>query len=740
MINNRIQTSIGFIFGGKMISKIVLKGVASYKKEAILQTDKKVNLLYGLNGTGKSTFSEFLYNQKETRFSQCQVEGLGENDSVLVYNTKFVEDTFYEPEGIHGIFTLSKENADAKKIIDDASAEIKKLDEQKRKINEKGLKEEKKYSCDVEEYKKQIWKIKTEYSGGDRVLEFCLDGLKSNKDTLFQYLVSIEKTEPVGEYTVDDLKREAQQIQGDVQSRQFLSKLLIDVANIEQSELLSKEIVGNKNSSVSALIEELGNSDWVNTGLKYVHIDGDIGLCPFCQQQTISQSFIKQISAYFDESYNHDKLTLDQMVHQYEDVVKGAVDYLIKIKEDEFLVSKKSALEALILSLQSTAGQNLALLKDKVKTPSIKISMQSISGIVDNINAIIVQANNEISLFNQRISDIKGAKRNIKDKFWKLMRETYNSVIELYWANEKKNEQEKMQLQKELQAVQSSINSNMVLIEENRKKTVNIDEAVDNIKNGLSDIGITDFTIEKYSEEEALYKLKRGDSEDNVFKTLSEGEKMVISFLYFIELCKGESAAEKSTNKKIIVIDDPISSLSHIYVFNVGRLIHNEFLRTNKYDQIFILTHSLYFFYELTNINHKERKETQKLMRICKNTESSYFEDMKYEDIQNDYQAYWHIIKDEKQAPALIANCMRNVMEYFFNFVEKQDFAQVFQRPELQETSYMAFNRYMNRESHSKGQNIFDIKEFDYGSFREAFKKVFEIEGYIEHYNKMIST
>ena len=44
----------------------------------------------------------------------------------------------------------------------------------------------------------------------------------------------------------------------------------------------------------------------------------------------------------------------------------------------------------------------------------------------------------------------------------------------------------------------------------------------------------------------------------------------------------------------------------------------------------------------------------------------------------------------------------------------------------------------MNRESHSKGQNIFDIKEFNYDSFREAFKKVFETEGYIDHYNKMI--
>ena len=49
------------IRGIGMISKIVLKGVASYKKETVLNTDKKVNLLYGLNGTGKSTFSEFLY-------------------------------------------------------------------------------------------------------------------------------------------------------------------------------------------------------------------------------------------------------------------------------------------------------------------------------------------------------------------------------------------------------------------------------------------------------------------------------------------------------------------------------------------------------------------------------------------------------------------------------------------------------------------------------------------------------
>ena len=722
----------------EMISKIVLNGVASYKKEAVLDTDKKVNLLYGLNGTGKSTFSEFLYDQTGARFLQCRIEGLEENDTVLVYNQKFVQDTFYEPEGIHGIFTLSKGNADAQKVIDTTSAEVKKLTEQKRKIEEKKTKDEQKHLGEIEEYKKQVWKIKTEYTGGDRVLGFCLDGLKGNKDTLFKYIVSLEKPEGELDYSVDDLKKEAQQLQGEAQSRQLLLKVSINVEDIEQSELLSKVIVGNKNSSVASLIETLGNSDWVNTGIKYVHIDGEKGVCPFCQQKTITQNFLEQINAYFDESYNRDKSQIEQMISRYDAEIKKATDFFNTIKDDSFLEKNKAEIESLSANLISVLEHNLNTLREKAKTPSIQVSLQPINEIIESINSIIKNANNEITMYNQRIADIKGSKSKIRDSFWRLMRKEYNSVIELYAANEKAYEQSVKNAQKELQTKTSEINTNIALIEENRKKTVNIDEAVENIKNGLIDIGITDFTIEKYSEEEALYRLKREDSDEDVFKTLSEGEKMVISFLYFIELCKGESTAEKASNKKIVVIDDPISSLSHIYVFNIGRLIHNEFLRTKKYDQLFILTHSLYFFYELTNTNHKERKETQKLFRICKNTESSYFEDMKYEDIQNDYQAYWHIIKDEKQSPALIANCMRNVMEYFFNFVEKQDFAQVFQRPELQENRYMAFNRYMNRESHSKGQNIFDIKEFNYDSFREAFKKVFETEGYIEHYNKMI--
>ena len=37
-----------------------------------------------------------------------------------------------------------------------------------------------------------------------------------------------------------------------------------------------------------------------------------------------------------------------------------------------------------------------------------------------------------------------------------------------------------------------------------------------------------------------------------------------------------------------------------------------------------------------------------------------------------------------------------------------------------------------------KGQNIFDIKEFDYDLFKAAFKMLFHVLGYDEHYEKMM--
>ena len=253
-----------------MINKIVMKNVASYKAETVLETDKKVNLIYGLNGTGKSTLSGYLYDLEGEQYRECRVEGLGNTDKVLVYNQKFITDNFYETEEIQGIFTLSKKNKEVKKIVDEAKNKLKTLVENQNKIETKRKERNGKYQKQLLDFYKEVWKIKTEYSGGDRVLEYCLEGLKGKQETLFNYLLGVPLGDDEINYSVDDLKQEVQELKGDLEKEIMIKKISFMVEEIEKSSLLEKIIVGNKNSSVATLIEKLGNSAWVRDAFKLV--------------------------------------------------------------------------------------------------------------------------------------------------------------------------------------------------------------------------------------------------------------------------------------------------------------------------------------------------------------------------------------------------------------------------------------------------------------------------------------
>ena len=718
-----------------MITSILMKNVASYK-EAVLETDKKTNLIYGLNGVGKSTFSDFLYDRNNIRFAECKINGLDEYDKLLVYNQQFIYDNFYETENIQGIFTLSKENKQIKQLIDNANKDIKELSFQNIKYEKDKEEVSKKSHTNMAKYQKKFWEIKTDYAKTEDSLAYCLDGMKSSKDVLFNYLLSFKKSDKEIDYTIDDIRKEASMLQGDAVKLEFIKHVQIDCTMIESSSLLEKIIVGNKNSVVAELIDKLENSKWVEEGLQYVHIDEGDNTCPFCQEKTITSKWIYEIQSYFDKSYQEDKIKLEKMLEKYKEYVTDIprIEYFgHNIIVDKYIKD----IESILQDIENIFKENIRSLENKIQTPNVMMTLESTKEKLSELNTIIDTINEDIKQYNNKIENKQNSLNVIKNKFWYLMRDKYDAVIEAYEMSDKSLRTQEKELQDKIKENNKKIVEKQSIISENQKKTVNIDAAVEHINQELLDMGISEFSIVKHSEEEAMYRLKRGNNDTNIFKSLSEGEKMVISFLYFIECCKGEKRAEENSVKKIIVIDDPISSLSHIYVFNVGRLIHNEFLRTEKYEQVFILTHSLYFFYELTCMKKEDRDSLQKLFRLQKNDKGSYFTNMKYEEIQNDYQAYWSIINDKEQPPALIANCMRNVIEYFYNFVEKQDFTNVFQKPKLKEVRYEAFNRYMNRESHSKGQNIFDIKEFDYELFREAFKLVFEETGYSEHYKKM---
>lgn len=724
-----------------MLHKITLDNVASYKQPAFLITDKKINLIYGLNGTGKSTFADFLYQRTDIDYSKCSTEppiNPAETE-IIVYNRTFVQDNFYESETLKGIFSLSKENKEASEKIAVAEKHIIELDTQK---NQKKAEQENENNDFIKKRsfaENRIWEIKQNYAGGDRVLEFCLDGLKGSKGALFDFLSGIPKPLEKPSLTISQVKDEVQALAGENAQliEETIPKIYFSAHFREKDPILSKIIVGNKNSRVSELIDKLHNSDWVKLGFSYLPDElENIAKCPFCQQETITKQLLDELKKYFDEAYENDLAAVKTIGIEYRKAIEE-LPMILAFEKNGLLKDLKNDFDAAYDKFKGILERNIEKLRDKYKSPSLTIALHDSTDMQKSVNTIIEKANKLIEEFNIKITQKEKALHSLKKDFWNIQRWEYNQTITAYEEGKRQHDIKQKKLKDDIEDICRTILAQKDIILAEQQNVVNIDDAITRINAELLNLGIDDFMIIKYSEN--LYRISRGGSAGQIFKSLSEGEKMVISFLYFVELCRGKRIATDAAKKKIAVIDDPISSLSHIYVFNIGTLIQREFFAPEaQYVQVFILTHSLYFFYELLSSSPKETKKMIETFRVCKNTNGSTFHKMKVDEIQNDYQAYWYIIKDPNQSPALIANCMRNIIEYFFGFIEHLDLNNVFLKSCLADKKFQAFSRYINTESHSRAHHIFDIKEFDYDIFREAFSLVFKISGYEEHYHKMM--
>jgi wobble nucleotide-excising tRNase len=713
-----------------------MDAVASFRHATSLVTDKKINLVYGLNGTGKSTISNFLYEPNDLAFAQCK-KTPEQSAPTLVYNQRFIRDNFFVADNLKGIFSLSKENAAAEKIIAEAT--------KRQSVLEQSLQSKRSAKEHVNlEFSKQkrnaadeVWNIKKTYTGGDRVLEYCLEGLKGQKEKLFAHLQGIIKpTEEPGK-TIQALHKEVEAIKGDEAQPQLrMETLTFQAHDVESDKIFVKSILGNTDSEVAALIEQLGNSDWVKQGLAYLP-DG-LGVsqvkCPFCQESTISAKFVDSVKSYFDLSYKKQLDALDELLKGYKAAIE-ALPALSTFTDHPFAQDRKSGITDKYQLVTSALRINAGKIKEKNKSPKALVSMTDTTDVLADFNEEVIAINNLIDEYNQRLQNREATLAKLNDEFWQLMRWQYDQTISRFEQDRQSADKKLKVLDDEIHNINSDLSKVIEQITEAQKQTVNVDAAVDAINAGLLDLGIDGFSVKKHSEN--LYRIVRAGDSMNAFHSLSEGEKMMISFLYFCELCKGKTRADDTHAQRIVIIDDPVSSLSHVFIFNVGQLIRSVFFRGARFCQVIVLTHSLYFFYELTDPNHDRREKTQKLFRISKPSSGSVIQEMKYEEIQNDYQAYWSVVNDPSQPPALIANCMRNIVEYFFNFVRKKDLNNVFQMQELQDAKYQAFCRYINRESHSLGQNIIDMKEFDYAIFKEGLRLVFEKTEYLDHFKAM---
>lgn len=676
-----------------MIESILLKKIASYDQNGIEITDlKKVNFFFGANGSGKSTIAKYLHNLSKNAtdraddFNDCENTGYDQtNHQILVNDENFVDENFNRNSVLKGVFSLNQTNDTIDRQIALKQTEIQNL------ADNKGRKETlKQRILDNKEQKKTellnfCWIKRNSFSSFSK-LSLGFSGSKQNH---LQQLKTVLQTLPSTIPSMAELtasynelyEKEILEIQTTISSVLYKD---IRQLEIELQPLLSEIIVGNEDVNIDALIKALNSRSWVETGVEFLNqVDTT---CPFCQKETIDQNLRTQFNQYFDETSKQQIQLIESLLIQYK---AKTVSFLENVLAIQNVFNPNNLVSNVYIQLQELFTNNISKIDLKIKNSNERKDIISINTIKESLSTII----SSIKTNNTTLLELDQNKRNLISKIWDFMAEKCQTKIEEFETRASKCQHIDTLANQIIDGYNIDSAALKLEIETLRSQTVNTQDAVDNINLILKNSGFESFEIKEKElvNNISQYYLKRpnDNSEDPIFKTLSEGEKSFITFLYFYQLCIGtDDIQNNSTKKKIIVIDDPVSSLDSQALFVISSLIHQLILRKandnrpnrmlfkdENISQVYILTHNLYFYKEVS-FDRRPMCTDFWHYKISKINNNTFISGQYKKSITDDYALLWETIKELKgnlpqdsNLNVLIANSMRRIIESYVHFI-----------------------------------------------------------------------
>ncbi|MGK0448510.1 MAG: wobble nucleotide-excising tRNase [Polaribacter sp.] len=715
-----------------MIKSISIKQVATFDNEGtIVDNLKKVNFIYGANGCGKTTISNFLYKSEDTKYENCNLDWENEEIKTLVYNKEFRDRNFGNGK-LGGVFTLGEATADEIKVIEEKVIALKELKKEGLKKREtlEGVSTKKKEL--IVTFKEFCWSNiykKYENTFKDAFVGFL------NKEK-FKSKILLENTNNVSELkTLDYLKEKSKTIFGErPQNLTSISQILFSrIIEIEKSDIWHKIIIGKADVDIAKLIQRLSINDWVNQGSNYLQEDET---CPFCQEKTISENFRKQLNSFFDEEFVEDIKTIKKLKEEYTLLTLNLINELNLIettqkneKNNKLDLEKFSAL---LKTLDSQIVANKELLNNKIKEPSRNIDLIHLEEQFKLISDVIENANSEITKNNLIVSNYNSEKGTLIKHVWKYCIDEFS--VQMAKFNSVNNGFDtgitalKLQLQGKLDAY-SALDAEIKTLS---KDVTSVQPTIDEINRLLINYGFINFKIVPATDD-GFYQIQREDG-TIAEKTLSEGEITFITFLYYLQLTKGGISEETVNDERILIIDDPISSLDSNVLFIVSTLV-KEIAKEIKSDignikQLILLTHNVYFHKEVSYEGLNRRGEKSCFWILRKNNNKSIIHSYAEQNpIQSSYELLWREIKEwEHNSGITIQNTMRRILEHFYSILgnKRDDFLiNKFETPE-EKNICRSLLSWTNEGSHTLPDDLYiEAPDDTISKYIEVFKNIF---------------
>lgn len=720
-----------------MLEQIDIHGVASYLgPQQSLTALRSVNYVYGANGSGKTTISRIIAAPAE--YQTCAVRWVQNVPlECLVYNRDFVALNF--TSRMRGIFTLGQQDAETLANIEKGRREVADLrDDITGKEGTLEIKTRQLGDLNAA-FREEAWKAKLKHE--DQFKE-AFQGVLNSKERFAERLIKEDAENHSELKDLAELSERAATIFGPVKARmqpiQYPDRG--DLIETETSPLLRKRIVGKEDVDIGPLIKKLRNSDWVKEGLQYFHDDR----CPFCQQDT-DHGLREKINEYFDEQYQADVDAIATLVQRYETQSTFILNGLEVIISNGSEYLDIPTLARLHDTLKSNLSLNSQHLDRKKRELSSSVELERLEGLLTEINDVIRTANDDIQRHNDLVDNLVAERASLVNDVWKHIAEENSIPLSVYKTQRNNLLAAQNGLARGIRAKTDERNQKLVELRELEKTVTSVEPTVSAINQLLASFGFRNFKLATVDGEELSYKIVRNDGTD-AGETLSEGEKTFVTFLYFYHRISGSMSESGTTSSRIVVFDDPVSSLDSDVLFIVSNLIRKIINRacdpTSAIKQVFVLTHNIYFHKEVTFDPNRsgERRNFETFWVVRKGVGHSELVGHTTNPVKTTYELLWQEVRDENRSNLTIQNTLRRIIENYFHIlgnVNKDEIVQLFEG-EDQQVCNSLFS-WINDGSHSAHDDLYLVCDDQTASrYLRVFKEVFEKSNHRGHYEMMI--
>lgn len=431
-----------------------------------------------------------------------------------------------------------------------------------------------------------------------------------------------------------------------------------------------------------------------------------------------------------------------------------------------------------LAALYGQIQQNIESIRSKIDTPSKTVYLIDTQPYILGVSSLLEGFNKLIDENNNIVDQKTSKQKECIEAVFNLCSYRLQDEITNFHSHQSSQKASLDSWKIELSSLETNIRQIDDQIKFLQSQTVETDTAKNKINQMLKDSGMQGFQLVNSFGKDHTYEIRRDDW--TVASNLSEGEKNFIAFLYFYYLVFGSLCETGDTRDKIVIIDDPISSMDSSCLFIVSALVRKmievcrnnvDFTGSNSTQnfikQIFVLTHNAYFHRDVTNgyaryYNYVSyflvrKLDTKSSIKLCTGSDPEIpSKEININPVKNQYAALWEEL-NQVTRPIPLINVMRRILEYYFRQIvgyERSGLHQAilddartdgrFKNEDGTDNTerYMIASSLLSYlDTSTAGLNDgFNFVEdsMDAEECRKVFAMIFEIMGQKQHYDMMI--